>query len=281
MKRIFSALSVSILSIVLLVACSDTAEPVSETENKQANKDANNQSELTIKEVYEKMMDASEDIKSFAMDMEMEQEIIEGDNEPVPTQSAIHSKVVQEPIGLEQKVKMTIGDQTMETEQYLTEEGFYMYDPAQKMWMKYSEGHEDLMAQIQADSGLDQTQTLSELESFIEDFTFKQNEDEFILTLDADDEKFNTLVQQELSSGSVEMNDIKDIEINGVEYEIFVDKKTYLPNQMNILMNINMSADGQKVTLKQDIDTAYSDYNSIDTISIPEEALKEAVELEM
>lgn len=137
------------------------------------------------------------------------------------------------------------------------------------------------MAQIQADSGLDQTQTLSELESFIEDFTFKQNEDEFILTLDADDEKFNTLVQQELTSGSVEMNDIKDIEINGVEYEIFVDKKTYLPNQMNILMNINMSADGQKVTLKQDIDTAYSDYNSIDTISIPEEALKEAVELEM
>ncbi|PQD94795.1 hypothetical protein CYL18_12580 [Pradoshia eiseniae] len=280
MKRIFSALSVSILSLVLLVACSETAEPVSEQENKQANKNSD-KSELTIKEVYEKMMDASEDIDSFVMDMEMEQEIIEGDNEPVPTQSTIHSKVVQEPIGLEQKVNMTIDGQTIETEQYFTEEGFYMYDPGQDMWMKYSEGHEDLMAQLQADSGLNQTQTLSELQSFIEDFTFEQNNEEFILTLDADDEKFNSLVQQELSSGAVEMNEVKDLEINGIEYEIFVDKKTYLPSQMNIIMNINMTSEGQKVTLKQEIDTTYSDYNSLDAISVPKEALENAVELEM
>ena len=280
MTRIFSALSVSILSLVLLVACSETAEPVSEQENKQANKNSD-KSELTIKEVYEKMMDASEDIDSFVMDMEMEQEIIEGDNEPVPTQSTIHSKVVQEPIGLEQKVNMTIDGQTIETEQYFTEEGFYMYDPGQDMWMKYSEGHEDLMAQLQADSGLNQTQTLSELQSFIEDFTFEQNNEEFILTLDADDEKFNSLVQQELSSGAVEMNEVKDLEINGIEYEIFVDKKTYLPSQMNIIMNINMTSEGQKVTLKQEIDTTYSDYNSLDAISIPKEALENAVELEM
>ena len=280
MKRIFSALSVSILSLVLLVACSETAEPVSEQENKQANKNSD-KSELTIKEVYEKMMDASEDIDSFVMDMEMEQEIIEGDNEPVPTQSTIHSKVVQEPIGLEQKVNMTIDGQTIETEQYFTEEGFYMYDPGQDMWMKYSEGHEDLMAQLQADSGLNQTQTLSELQSFIEDFTFEQNNEEFILTLDADDEKFNSLVQQELSSGAVEMNEVKDLEINGIEYEIFVDKKTYLPSQMNIIMNLNMTSEGQKVTLKQDIDTTYSNYNSLDAISVPKEALENAVELEM
>ena len=280
MKRIFSALSVSILSMVLLVACSETAEPVSEQENKQANKNSD-KSELTIKEVYEKMMDASEDIDSFVMDMEMEQEIIEGDNEPIPTQSTIHSKVVQEPIGLEQKVNMTIDGQTIETEQYFTEEGFYMYDPGQDMWMKYSEGHEDLMAQLQADSGLNQTQTLSELQSFIEDFTFEQNNEEFILTLDADDEKFNSLVQQELSSGAVEMNEVKDLEINGIEYEIFVDKKTYLPSQMNIIMNLNMTSEGQKVTLKQDIDTTYSNYNSLDAISVPKEALENAVELEM
>ena len=280
MKRIFSALSVSILSMVLLVACSETAEPVSEQENKQANKNSDN-SELTIKEVYEKMMDASEDIDSFVMDMEMEQEIIEGDNEPIPTQSTIHSKVVQEPIGLEQKVNMTIDGQTIETEQYFTEEGFYMYDPGQDMWMKYSEGHEDLMAQLQADSGLNQTQTLSELQSFIEDFTFEQTNEEFILTLDADDEKFNSLVQQELSSGAVEMNEVKDLEINGIEYEIFVDKKTYLPSQMNIIMNLNMTSEGQKVTLKQDIDTTYSNYNSLDAISVPKEALENAVELEM
>ena len=281
MKRFLSGLSISILSIVLLAACSDTAEPVSDTESKQSNKNEINESELTINEVYEKMMDASEDINSTVMDMEMKQEIIEGDNEPVQTQSTIHSKVVQEPIGLEQKINMTIDDQTISTEQYMTEEGFYMYEPAQKVWMKYSEGHEELMAQLQADSGLDQTQTLSELQSFIEDFTFQQNNEEFILTLKADDDKFNSLVQEELSSAAVELDDVENIEINDIEYEIFVDKKTYLPNQMNIVMNINMSADGQKVTLKQDIDTVYSDYNTIDSISIPEEALEQAVELEM
>ena len=281
MKRFLSGLSISILSIVLLAACSDTAEPVSDTESKQSNKNEINESELTINEVYEKMMDASEDINSTVMDMEMKQEIIEGDNEPVQTQSTIHSKVVQEPIGLEQKINMTIDDQTISTEQYMTEEGFYMYEPAQKVWMKYSEGHEELMAQLQADSGLDQTQTLSELQPFIEDFTFQQNNEEFILTLKADDDKFNSLVQEELSSAAVELDDVENIEINDIEYEIFVDKKTYLPNQMNIVMNINMSADGQKVTLKQDIDTVYSDYNTIDSISIPEEALEQAVELEM
>lgn len=281
MKRILSGLSISVLSIVLLAACSDTAEPVSDTDSKQSNKNESNKSELTINEVYEKMMDASEDINSTVMDMEMKQEIIEGDNEPVQTLSTIHSKVVQEPIGLEQKINMTIDDQTISTEQYMTEEGFYMYEPAQKVWMKYSEGHEELMAQLQADSGLDQTQTLSELQSFIEDFTFQQNDEEFILTLKADDDKFNSLVQEELSSAAVELDDVENIEINDIEYEIFVDKKTYLPNQMNIVMNINMSADGQKVTLKQDIDTVYSDYNTIDSIAIPKEALEQAVELEM
>lgn len=281
MKRVLSALSVSILSMVLLVACSETAEPVNESENKQTNKNGSNESELTIKEVYDKMMEASEDINSFVMDMEMEQEIIEGDNEPVPTHSTIHSKVVQKPIGLEQKIEMTIDGESISTEQYITEEGFYMYDPAQKVWMKYSEGHEQLMAQMEAQSGLDQTQTLSELQSYINDFTFKQNDKEFILTLDADDEKFNSLVQKELSSGAVEMPDVQDLEINGIEYEIFVDKETYLPSQMNIVMNINMKAEGQKVTLKQAIDTTYSDYNTIDSITVPKEALEQAVELEM
>lgn len=281
MKRVLSAFSISILSMVLLVACSETAEPVNESENKQSNKTGSNKSEMTIIEVYDNMMNASKDINSFVMNMEMEQEIIEGDNEPVPTQSTIHSKVVQKPIGLEQKAEMTIDGQTISTEQYITEDGFYMYDPAQQVWMKYSEGHELLMAQMEEQSGLDQTQTLSELESFIDDFTFKQNEKEFILTLDANDEKFNSLVQQELSLGAVEMPDVQDLEINGIEYEIVVDKETYLPSQMNIVMNINMQADGQQISLKQKIDSVYSDYNTIDTITIPKEALEQAVELEM
>ncbi len=49
MKRVLSALSVSILSMVLLVACSETAEPVNESENKQTNKNGSNESELSVR----------------------------------------------------------------------------------------------------------------------------------------------------------------------------------------------------------------------------------------
>ncbi len=66
-----------------------------------------------------------------------------------------------------------------------------------------------------------------------------------------------------------------------VEYEIFIDKKTFLPSVMNVDMNIGISENGNSLVLEQSIDSSYYDYNKIDKIVLPKEALDNPNEINL
>ncbi|PMS08588.1 DUF6612 family protein [Trinickia caryophylli] len=70
------------------------------------------------------------------------------------------------------------------------------------------------------------------------------------------------------------------MDIKSMTIEYALNKKTYLPNRTKVSMVMNMTADGQEITIDMKMDSVISKHNAISGIQIPEEALK-ATEMEV
>jgi hypothetical protein len=272
----------SIIFILFLTACNEKAAPVSENGNKVAKAEdtKNGESELTAKEVYEKMVEASSEVKSLGLKMDMEQEIsTESEGVVMTTETKSDSKMIQEPLSLYQKIEVNynnpaVGEQKAKFDQYLTDEGFFMYDIEGDNWGKYNADYSEVAKQLNLQQGTNQLDSLKQLDKFIDDFTFEQDADQYILTLTGNDEKMNELVKDSFTTNIPQVDEaMKSMNIQGVEYEILIDKKTFLPSVMNVDMNMDITAEGNTLLINQSIDSSYYDYNKIDEIVLPKEAL--------
>jgi len=171
---------------------------------------------------------------------------------------------------------------------YMTEDGtMYMRDPQGEQWLKMTGAVPglDQLTQQQPDP----SEQLEQLREYAKDMKFEQNENEYILKLTADGEKFNELIKQTLQEqlppealeqmSEDEQKALENMNINELQYEMFVDKESFNMTAMNMVMS--MSVEDQAETLNIDIDskTAYSNINGIEKIEIPQEIIDSAVEL--
>lgn len=295
MKKI-SMLILTALMAVVLSACSETANPVDSEpasaeskNNNETEEKAEMKSELTLQEVFEKSMEANQEIKSFATDLDLNQ-VMEIQGEKMAMSSKMHMKFITEPITLHQKMTYNIelgaeGTQSFDTEAYLTEDGFYMYEPMENMWLKMPQELSDQILQMQ-NAQSNPAEQLEQLKAFVDDFKFEQNDTHYILTLKAAGDKFNQFLKETMKESLPEDMLLDDevfnsMKFNGVEYEIFVDKETFYTTDLNMLLDTETKMDGEVMKLKQDIKAAYSDYNKIDKIKVPQEALESAQEINL
>lgn len=276
MKKTLSILT-GFLLILLLAACNQTAEPVNEKETLE-------DSDLTLSEVLEKSTAASAELKNFAAKMEIEQEM--SGAETMTIKSSIDMKASQNPIAFYQKMNMELPGSTesFETEMYFTEEGIYMFEPMDGGWMKFPTEMADMIMQTTAQQP-NPAEELERLKKFMDDFTFEQDEKFFILKLSASGDKFKELIdetlQETLPELTGDMNTALDMNINSVEYEIWVYKDTFFPGKMNISMDMDMSAEGETVNVKQRMNGEYTDHNKVGEITIPQEILDSALDMGM
>ena len=198
MKNWIKGIATGVL-VLGLAACGSTAEVKPGT-------DTSKKSELTIQEVFQKAQEASEKQNSMHAKMDIEQNMdspVEGLN--MDSKIKMDMDVVMDPLAMHQVIKMDMGEAgIMETEIYLTEDGFLMKDPESEEWMKLPEElYEELMGSM-ADSA-DPSLDLNSLEKYVEDFTFEQDDDQYILKLKASGDEFRNLVKEQLdSSGMLE-----------------------------------------------------------------------------
>ena len=137
--------------------------------------------------------------------------------------------------------------------------------------------------QMQSLSGkqADPSQQLKELEQFKDDFKFEHTEDAYILRLSASGEKFNELIKKEMEEtmpelleGNPEM--MENMDIQKVDYEIFIDKETFNTIGLNMVLEMSIVAEGEEMIIKQDLKSTFSDYNKVDEIKIPQEVIDNA-----
>ena len=275
MKKWIKGFGIGLLALGL-AACSGTADMKPGT-------DESKKSDLTVGEVFEKAQAASEKLESMQTSMDIAQKISAPDlGLDMDSKIKIDMDLVQEPLEMHQKMEMDMGDEGIGSmELYMTKEGFFMQEPESKTWMKLpKELSEEVMNS--ASAGADPTLDLEPLEEFIEDFTFEQNDDAYILKLTADGEKFNSLVQDQLSEikgfAEVGAEALEGMKIHQLDYEIYIDKKTFDTTHFNVEMDMEMENDESLIRITQDIKTKVNAINELKEIKVPQEILDSAVE---
>lgn len=285
MKKWMTLLATGVLTLGL-AACNSTATPTSETSKE-------NTSELTLKEVFEKSLAQSESIESLRADVDMFQSIeVPSQNVAMDTDSKMTIDMMIEPLSMHQTgtTSMTVPGEEASTqpqdvvlESYMTEDGFFMKDSMSEQWMKLPEDmYEQMMAMSQQQA--DPSAQLKELEAFMDDFTFEQTDEAYILNLSASGDKFNELIQKQMTETMPEMvaqqeELLKDLNIEKIDYEIFIDKETFNTTALNMVMDMTMMVEGEEMKVSQDLKSTFNNFNQVEPISVPQEVKDTAQEM--
>ncbi|MEI4770786.1 DUF6612 family protein [Psychrobacillus sp. FJAT-51614] len=281
MKKWTTLLAVATLTLGL-AACNETAAPAND-------KEVAKKSELTLQEVYDKSMAVSEELKSVKAKIDMKQTMqLPGQDVNLDINSLMDMDYIIDPIQIHQtgttSMKSTdenMGSQEMKMESYITKDAFYMYEGESGQWMKFPQ---EMMNQIM--STTDQSNPsnqLKQIEGYLEDFTFEQDNDNYILTLEASGEKFTELVKEQVDEALQNMVGAEEVEvdmiINSVNYLIHIDKETFQTNKVDMVLDMDMTIDGEKMNMKQDMKSDFSNFNQVEEIVIPQEVIDNAVEI--
>ncbi|MFJ5770644.1 DUF6612 family protein [Psychrobacillus sp. NPDC093180] len=283
MKKWTTLIAVATLSLGL-AACNETAKPAEKTE-------VTKKSELTLQEVYDKSIAASEELKSVRAVMDLNQKMnIPNEENELEISSKMDMEYIVEPMQMHQKGTSTVSglvegmtDQTSKSESYMTADEFYVYDESTGagQWMKLPQ--EMMVGIMNASEQANASDQLKQIEGYLDDFTFEQDNDNYILTLEASGEKFTELVKTQVDEVMQSMGmgeEIQmDFDIHSVNYLIHIDKETFQTNKLDVVFDMDMDIDGEKMNIVQDVKSTFSGFNEVEEIVIPQEVIDQAVEL--
>lgn len=276
-KRYFLAMST--LSIAIVAGCGDTAEPVEGTKD-EAN--------LTLQQVYEKAMERQQNLKSVHAETTMDQVMnltMDSETMQMTSSSNLAMDIEQNPMAMYTKgtIDMDMGGEKFEMpmEMYMTEEdGFYMLNGDTNEWIKLpDEQYEQIMAQAGAQANA--TEQLEQLQQFIDEFTFEQDDENYLLTLNIQGDQFKQMMLSQMGASLGESMDmsgdiLENMTFEDSQYNIVVAKDTFDTKEIDLDLKINTNIEGQETTIESDVNVIYSKFDEIDAIKIPDEVLKKA-----
>lgn len=279
MKQLMRGLAIGLLALVL-VACSDTADVKPGT-------NAAKKSDLTIEEVFEKAKEASDKVESMKIEMAIQQNMkAETLGIDMDTDIEIAMEIIEEPIALHQVMKVGIGEgdnEKLETELYMAEEGLFMKEPMTDNWISLPP---EMFEEVSASIGVGENPSLNldSLEKLVDDFTFEQNDEDYILNLKASGEQYKELMLEVLESSGItaglgedETEFLNNMVIHQLDYELFIDKKTFDTRKFNLSMDMEIGMEGEQTRIVQNLVANISQINDIEKIVVPDEVKDNAL----
>ncbi|WP_156291983.1 DUF6612 family protein [Oceanobacillus salinisoli] len=250
--------------------------------------------EETEEEVYANALEAADAMNSAEVEMEMKQEIeIPGEEEVIQMESNMGGPLVMDPIAMHQKGTMSInmgelteGMMDVEQEFYMVDNEIYMFDSLSGQWMKMDDSM--MPMELLNSNQMDASEQLSMYEEYVEDLSFEETDDGYLLSLTADaegvteltEELLEEMIPEELTAqlGEDAEEVLKNMKINQLLIEMLIDKDTYEMNQYNMEMDMTIVEANEEMNLIQEVKTAYKNINSIDTIEVPQDVMDSAVD---
>jgi len=267
-------ISLTLLFTMILSACGQTA-------SKNETKD------LSLQEVFDKSMNASDkELKSFSADMKMKQKMKSSVlNEEMNMSMDMKMDYIADPISWYQLLEMTLAGtgESINMESYLTKDGFYFFDEMSGQWMKFPSEMAEQMTQLPQDQS-NPTDQFEQLKPFLDEFSMVQEGDNYVLKMDGSGDKFSELITEMIlgSLGTDATQEEKDIfnqlSIKKLSYTIHINKETFFPTYISMVMESSFTVDGESITMQQELEGTYSNYNNVKSIDIPEEVLNNATE---
>lgn len=292
--------------IVVLVACADSSstdstetDDTGDVETSEGAEDVENEesdaaSEITLEEVYEKAIERQNEINSMSADIVMDQNIVldeSGGTFEMKSNSNLQSDFTIDPVASYMHGTVTAFDPMseqeieLETEMYMLEDAFYMYDSEGDQWLEFP--LEEMEAVLgQSAQQIDATEQLELLESIISEFSLEEEGDEYILKLDAAEDKFTEFVIEEMkalqSVGITEAEEdiVNLINYDKVSYVLKINKDTYDMTAMDLVLNMTLEEGDESLVMNTDTKITFSNFDGIDAIEVPQEVVDEAVPVE-
>ncbi|GGB56290.1 hypothetical protein GCM10011409_37340 [Lentibacillus populi] len=289
MKKWMLLIVAGVLALVL-AACNKTAEPTEGTSKEK-------ESDLTAEEVYTKALETSEKMESAEVSMNLKQRMeSEADSVAMDTESKFDTKMTMDPMAVYLKgtTKMTMDGSEekmpeMDMEMYMVDDGMYMFSDqlGGGNWLKMEGTSMDAIQEM-AGQQPNPSDQLKMLKDYAKDLSFEQSDNEFILKLSADGEKFNDLMQQTIKDslppelmqqmGEEGKQALENTKINSMNYEITIDKETFEMKTFNMDMDMAMKQNGSALNIVQNMESEYSNINKVDAIEVPADVKENAID---
>lgn len=175
MKKGYSLFFSLLLIMLLFTACSA--------------KDPN-----TLQGVYDKALKASEKLKNFELNMDMNQEVTLPEMDKMSIDSKIKAQIQTDPQAFYQEIE-TMGTKM---KMYDTKDGLYIQDPSSNKWMKAPQDYLQQFNQL-SQGQQNPVEQLRQLEKYVDQFKLEEKKDAFELTFSGKGDKVNQFVQEMLS----------------------------------------------------------------------------------
>ncbi|MBB6453397.1 hypothetical protein HNQ94_001846 [Salirhabdus euzebyi] len=233
----------------------------------------------SAKEIYEKTMEASQNLESFQMEMDMNQEVsIPEMEQAFSVEMKSIAKIHVEPQAFYQQMEFL--DQ--KAEMYFTDEGFFIQQGGDQGWIKAPAEMVDQLNAMQDQQS--PSQQLVQLENYIEDFELEEHPDYYEVSLYSKGDKMLDLIKEQLEQNNITGTELdtemlNNVKINHVDIIFSVDKENYYPLTFNMSIEIEDTQNGQSSVAKIDVNGVYSNFNEVEEIKVPEEIVNSAQEM--
>jgi hypothetical protein len=234
---------------------------------------------LTFDELVPKVAEASKEMKSFTMEGTVGQDITitQGDqkqNQKMDMTVKMDATVKPQEIYQEVKTK-TPDNGEQEIKQYITDKGIYTNMDGQ--WMKLPDEQKELIMASIGESTAPEKQ-LERLKSVAKDTKVTVEGDEYIIKAEMSGDGVKELAKSLMSQsgGGQQAAMLDNMDIKNIKVEYAVNKKSLYLTKANVEMTMNMEVEGQSVSLEMKTKSNFSNYNKIEKIEVPQEALDSA-----
>lgn len=246
----------------------------------------------TAQQIFDETMERQKELTSASADMDVQQTMkisMDGETGEIVTSTKGTVDMVLSPLAMamDANVSTELMGEPMElpVKMYINEaQGLYMQDPTSSTWMKLPNEQLDTLL-ASTDVEVNQTAQLEQLQEFVEDFTMEETDASYVLTLNLDDEKFNSLVKEQaagaLGDSGTEADNaaLESIQISDGLYKLTIDKKTY--DLTNIVMDffMTMAVEGETMEMDTNSNITYTEFNHLQSIDIPQDIIDSAVDM--
>lgn len=227
-------------------------------------------------QVLTQSLEAMESIESYSMSMESDQTMTINDSETVKMKMNIDADMTLEPLAFYQKMYMETDDEMLgsfDTEMYLVNEKIHLFDPEMNEWMELPVEFSEQIGGL-SEMQMSPEQQLLLLRNFIDEIQLSEKGNEYVLNLSGEGTEFIELVQDFGGAGiddfEVMVEMFSQLDLNKVEYEIFIDKETLYQTKLNMNVDITMGMDGETVRSVQSMKATINGYNEVGEIVLPE-----------
>jgi hypothetical protein len=233
----------------------------------------------TALELITETSKASLALKSFTMDLQMNQDIVITSGETNQSQNIkmdMKSDIINEPMEIHQEINMSMPGATeaQHVNQYIMQEG--IYTQAQGVWTKLPDDQKD---QLLA-AALEQAKPEKQLEHFktiTKDTKISKDGNNYILSADVSGDNVKELAKSFLAasgSSTPEMTELMGkMNFTSIKMTYMIDQNNYLPVHMNVDMVMDMELQGEKMAMNIKMESSFSNHNKVAEIKVPQEAL--------